>query len=100
MLASWYCLEGQTKANGQKMHCQELTVANNTLALGTRLKLTRGSHSIEVVVDDRGPFISPRTLDTSLGVAKLLDFEREGVACLWVSRVESQPVGPRQTPPE
>jgi rare lipoprotein A (peptidoglycan hydrolase) len=90
LTTSWYCLEGRLKANGKPMHCQELTAASNVLALGTRLKLTYKGRSVVVVIDDRGPFIQGRQLDASLGAARLLQFERRGVACLKAEAVGSK----------
>lgn len=82
LLTSWYCLQNRTKANNLPMDCMAMEAANNELALGTKLRLKYRGHSVDVVVSDRGPFVKPRQLDVSQGVARLLGFERQGVACV------------------
>jgi rare lipoprotein A len=52
----------------------KFTAAHRTLPFGTRLKVTdrRTGRSVEVTVNDRGPFTRGRVLDLSLAAAKQL----------------------------
>jgi rare lipoprotein A len=50
------------------------TVAHRSMPCGTRLRFTRGRHSIVAVVNDRGPFIRGRTWDFPQRSAGALGF--------------------------
>ena len=60
----------------------KLTAAHRTLPFGTRLKVTdrKTGRSVEVVVNDRGPFTRGRVLDLSLAAAKQLRMLGRGLA--------------------
>lgn len=64
---------GRTAA-GQIYDPHKFTAAHRTLPFGTRLKVTdrRSGRSVEVTVNDRGPFTRGRILDLSLAAAKQL----------------------------
>lgn len=64
---------GRTAA-GDMYDPRKFTAAHRTLPFGTRLKVTdrRTGRSVEVVVNDRGPFTRGRVLDLSLAAAKEL----------------------------
>jgi rare lipoprotein A len=91
-VASWYgdYHHGRPMANGQKfdMH-DETTVAHKHLPLGTRLRLTNQEtkRSIDVVVRDRGPYVTGRDFDLSYAAAEKLKFVREGHVKLRVEYV-------------
>lgn len=91
-VASWYgeYHHGRPMANGQNfdMH-DETTVAHKHLPLGTRLRLTNQGtrRSIDVVVRDRGPYVTGRDFDLSYAAAEKLGFVREGHAKLRVEYV-------------
>jgi rare lipoprotein A len=55
-----------------------MTVAHRTMPLGTRLLITYGGSVVEVVVNDRGPFVRGRDIDLTRGVAKALHFSGIG----------------------
>ena len=59
-----------------------MTAAHRELPLGTWIRVTHveNGRSIDVKVNDRGPFIPGRILDLSLGAAKRLQMVEEGVA--------------------
>lgn len=85
METSWYCLSGKKMADGNPMRCNYFTAASNTFPLGTLLFLENPASEfpgLYVVVTDRGPFIEPRLLDVSQGVARKLGFEKKGVITL------------------
>lgn len=63
----------------------ELTCANKTLPFGTLLAVSYGGKHVIVVVTDRGPYVSGRSLDLSTAAAKALDLP--GVATVRVEIV-------------
>lgn len=71
MVASWY-KHGSRTANGERFDPQGLTVAHRTLPFNTVLRITHKGESVEVRVNDRGPFIKGRDIDLSEGVARRL----------------------------
>ena len=58
-----------------------LTMAHRTLAFGTRVRVTNleNQRSVEVVVNDRGPFVSGRIADLSEAAARRIGMVAEGV---------------------
>lgn len=63
--ASWYDLDGNVTASGDVFDRHAFTAAHPTLPFGTRLKVERDGRSVQVVVNDRGPFVGGRELDLS-----------------------------------
>ena len=66
---------------GRSTTSGELTAAHRTLPFGTRLRvhdLENGRH-VDVLVNDRGPFVAGRILDLSRGAAEALDLVARGV---------------------
>lgn len=67
--ASYYHdkFNGKKTASGEVFSNSKLTAAHRTLPFGTVLKVTnlRTGKSVEVKVNDRGPFHSSRALDIS-----------------------------------
>lgn len=65
--------KGRT-ANGEFYDPHKYTAAHKTLPFGTRLKVTdkKSGRTVNVVVNDRGPFTKGRVLDLSLAAAKEL----------------------------
>jgi rare lipoprotein A (peptidoglycan hydrolase) len=71
--ASWYGpeLHGEPTASGEPFDMHDLTAAHRTLPLGTRVQvrnLTNG-RSVEVRINDRGPFPEERIIDLSRAAA-------------------------------
>lgn len=81
-LASWYGekFHGKLTASGETYNMHSLTAAHRTLPLGTTLKVTNlgNGKSINVTVNDRGPFVRGRILDLSYEGARRLDFIDKG----------------------
>lgn len=73
---------GRRTANGEIFTSREMTAAHKTLPFGTKLKVTNPDNgaTVEVVVNDRGPYIKGRTLDLSLAAAEALGMVEKGVA--------------------
>jgi rare lipoprotein A len=78
--ASYYS-EGARVASGGRFDPNGFTCAHRTLPFGTRLRvidmITR--RSVDVTVNDRGPFIHGRVLDLSRGAAQALGMTGRGV---------------------
>ena len=81
--ASWYGWQfhGRPTASGEDYDMFALTAAHRTLPFHTlvRVSLIDGS-SVEVRINDRGPFVDHRIIDLSLGAARQLGLLRSGVA--------------------
>jgi rare lipoprotein A len=82
--ASFYAdkFEGNPTASGEKYKHSKLTAAHRTLPFGTRVKVTNlgNSKTVEVIVNDRGPFVEGRVIDLSRSAAQELDFINAGLA--------------------
>ena len=48
-----------------------MTAAHRSLPFGTKVRVTHGSRSVVVTINDRGPFIRGRVLDLSKGAARV-----------------------------
>ncbi|MBS12591.1 MAG: hypothetical protein CME19_13430 [Gemmatimonadetes bacterium] len=83
-MASYYAhkFHGRQTANGEIFDMYGLSAAHRELPLGTVIRVTHtgNGRSLELRVNDRGPFILGRILDLSLGAAQKLDLVEEGVA--------------------
>lgn len=75
-IASWYGpgFHGKTTASGVIYNQDDLTAAHQTLPLGTRVLVTNleNGRSIEVLINDRGPFAKGRIIDLSYAAGKIL----------------------------
>ncbi|MET0285385.1 MAG: septal ring lytic transglycosylase RlpA family protein [Polyangiales bacterium] len=83
--ASYYAdfFAGRKTASGEKYDPHELTAANRTLPLGTKVRIRRvdNGRSVVVRVNDRGPFGKRRRIfDLSKAAAKQLDMLHVGKA--------------------
>lgn len=82
--ASFYAdkFEGAPTASGEKYRHNKLTAAHKTLPFGTKVKVTNQSNnkSVEVVINDRGPWVDNRVIDLSKSAAEKLDFVNQGLA--------------------
>jgi len=81
--ASWYGpdFHGRLTANGEIYNQYDWTAAHPSLKLGTYIKITNLNNEKSMIlrINDRGPYIPPRTLDLSLGVAWCIDSIKDGV---------------------
>jgi len=79
-MASFYGNEsGHRTASGQRFNQEAMTAAHRSLPFGTKLRVTHGSRSVVVTVNDRGPFIRGRVLDLSTGAARAIGLTSAGV---------------------
>ena len=81
VLASWYGpgFDGQLTASGEVFDAYGYTAAHNTLPLGTEITVSYAGRSVDVVVNDRGPYSGGRELDLSQGAAEYLGLTAAGV---------------------
>jgi rare lipoprotein A len=82
--ASFYAdkFEGSPTASGEKYKHSKLTAAHKSLPFGTKVKVTNLSNNqtVEVVVNDRGPYVENRIIDLSKSAAEKLEFVNQGLA--------------------
>jgi rare lipoprotein A len=94
-VASWYGhpFHGCPTASGEIYNMYGMTAANKELPLGTRVRVTNleNSREVEVVINDRGPFVKDRIIDLSLGAARKLDIVRNGTARVRIDILELPP---------
>ena len=83
-IASWYGpdFHGKSTANGEIFDQNALTAAHKTLPMPTIVRVTNleNGRSIEVRINDRGPFKNNRVIDLTKRGAQLLGFEGQGTA--------------------
>ncbi len=95
-IASWYGkrFHGRRTANGEIYDMNALTAAHPTLPMPTRVRVTNLENGRQLVlrVNDRGPFANGRIIDVSRRAARLLGFERKGIARVRVEYVSRAPV--------
>jgi len=74
-------LQGRTTANGEKFDMWALTAAHKTLPFGTivRVKNLGNNKTVDVRINDRGPFKKGRIIDLSFEAARRLDFINNGL---------------------
>ena len=81
VLASWYGpgFRGLPTASGEPYKPSEYTAAHKRMPFGSQLLVNYGGRSVQVTVNDRGPYVGQRKLDLSRGAAKDLGLTRVGV---------------------
>ena len=90
-IASWYGpgFHGKRTSNGERYDQHAMTAAHLSLPLGSRILVTNldNGRSVEVRVNDRGPFVEGRILDLSYAAARSLDLVRRGTAPVSIERL-------------
>jgi len=83
-VASWYgpTFYGKPTASGDIFRKNELTAAHRTLPLGTRVRVQNlnNNKQVDVLINDRGPFVEGRIIDLSWLAAKKIDMLGKGTA--------------------
>lgn len=83
-LASWYGVpfHGRLTASGERYDMEAMTAAHKTLPFGARVlvRCLDTGLSVEVRVNDRGPFVSGRIIDLSAAAGRALSMESRGLA--------------------
>lgn len=83
-VVSWYGdqFHGRPTASGELFDASAMTMAHPSLPFGTKVRVTnlRNGRSVEVRVNDRGPFVGTRIADLSHAAAVTLGMMRRGLA--------------------
>ena len=82
-IASWYGRDhhGKRTAEGELFDMNDLTAAHRTLPLGTAVRVTnlQNKKTVQVRINDRGPYIAGRVIDLSARAAREIEIG-DGVA--------------------
>ena len=80
---------GQIAANGEVYNAYGLSAAHRYLPFGTKLRVTNqdNGRSVIVKINDRGPYVSGRSLDLSYGAFSKIASPGQGVANVCYSEV-------------
>jgi rare lipoprotein A len=93
-VASWYGpgFHGRRTASGVRFNQHDLTAAHRRLPLGTRAVVTnlKNGRTVEVEINDRGPYKRGRIIDLSRGAAERLGMKDAGVMPVRVEVLEDQ----------
>lgn len=79
--ASWYGpgFHGKKTASGEIFNQNDMTAAHKTLPFGTIVLISYNGKSVKVRINDRGPFITGRTIDLSKAAAQKIGCIDAGV---------------------
>ncbi len=90
-VASWYGpdFHGKPTSSGEIYDMYQLSCAHNTLPLGTTVIVTNleNGRSLELKVNDRGPFVKERIIDLSYSAARILGVYEKGTAFVKVETI-------------
>jgi rare lipoprotein A (peptidoglycan hydrolase) len=93
--ASWYGpgFNGKKTANGETFDDSKFTAAHKTLPLGSKARVTNigTGGSVEVEINDRGPYVNGRIIDLSHAAAKALGIIDAGIAMVRVELLSESP---------
>ncbi|GHE20851.1 septal ring lytic transglycosylase RlpA family protein [Halomonas urumqiensis] len=91
-IASYYGdqFQGRPTASGEPFDQQALTAAHPSLPFGTKVLVTRPDTGteVEVLINDRGPFVKGRIIDLSKRAARKLGILNRGVAPVMLTLVD------------
>lgn len=83
-IASWYGADfhGKQTANGEVYDMNARTAAHRSLPFNTKVRVTNliNNRSVEVRINDRGPYIKDRVIDLSRAAAESIDMIGIGTA--------------------
>jgi rare lipoprotein A len=91
--ASYYAdkFEGRPTASGEKYKHSKLTAAHKSLPFGTIVKVTnvKNGKSVEVRINDRGPYVDGRVIDLSKSAAEKIDLIHAGIADVKIDIIDA-----------
>ena len=97
-IASWYGpgFNGRRTSSGSVYNQEDLSAASMLFPLGTQLAVTNlaNGRSVEVLVNDHGPFVGGRDLDLSHRAALVLGIVKPGLARVRMDVLSTPPGGP------
>lgn len=92
-IASWYGepFHGRTTAAGGTYDMDEISAAHQTIPFGTWIRVDNldNGRSIDLNVNDRGPFVRGRILDVSRAAARALEMIGPGTARVRITIIEA-----------
>lgn len=93
---SWYSVKtngGTRTASGETFSDHKNTAAHRTLPFGTLVEVTNlANDRTEILrITDRGPYKHGRVLDVSIGAAKKLGFDKQGITTCKIQVLEPAP---------
>jgi rare lipoprotein A len=96
--ASWYGpgFNGHRTSSGTIYNQEDLSAASTLFPLGTQLRVTNvlNGRSVEVLVNDHGPYVRGRDLDLSHRAAVVLGIVKPGTALVRMQVMSTPPGGP------
>jgi rare lipoprotein A len=91
--ASYYAdkFEGRSTASGEKYKHTKFTAAHKSLPFGTKIKVTniKNNKSVEVRINDRGPYVDGRIIDLSKSAAEQLGFINDGIVDVKIEVIDA-----------
>ena len=91
-IASYYSdvFQGKKTASGELYDKNKLTAAHNTLAFGTKVKITdlKNNKSVIVTITDRGPHSEKRMVDLSYAAAEKIGLVKAGLSKVRLEVIE------------
>jgi rare lipoprotein A len=92
-IASWYGhpYHGRRAANGEVYDMEKLTAAHRTLPFSTwvRVQNLSNNRTVEVRIQDRGPFVNGRIIDLSRAAARQIEMIGPGTAKVRLTIIEA-----------
>lgn len=93
--ASWYGpgFAGKRTSNGERFNPNKMTAASKTIPMGSIVRVMNpdNGRTVDVRINDCGPFVPGRSLDLSHRAAKELGMARRGVAAVKLVHITSPP---------
>jgi rare lipoprotein A len=91
--ASFYAdkFEGAMTASGEKYRHSKATAAHKTLPFGTKVRVTNldNNKTVEVTINDRGPYVDGRIIDLSRSAAEELGYINKGLADVKIEVIDA-----------
>ena len=94
-VASWYGhpYHGRVAASGETYDMDQFTAAHRTLPFGTLVRVVNleNNKTVDVRVNDRGPFVDDRIIDLSHAAARSIDLVGPGTARVRIEVLQAPP---------
>jgi len=91
-VASYYAdrFHGRRTASGERYDRNAYTAAHRRLPFGTHVQVINlnNGNTVDVRINDRGPFVKGRVIDLSYAAAKKLGMLRKGVVKVRIVRID------------
>lgn len=96
-IASWYGnpFHGRASASGEIYDMEQMTAAHRTLPFGTWVRVhdLDNQKTVDVRINDRGPFVDGRIIDLSHAAARAIEMIGPGTAHVQIEILSAPPVG-------